>query len=192
MRPLLSVLSTLTFVGSTFFLLSPSLAAAIVHAGTIAADEAQATTCAVGSTSEALGTVTYDDVSNLFTWTYVYGDNAPAFDDGGLFGGGSETISHFHGPALPGVGAGVQVGVGTGTPNSGSATITLSQGADLLAELWYLNVHSSSCGGGEIRGQVLFPPVVPSSSASSMTILALGLMGLSTLLLALRRRQAAR
>ena len=105
MRQLLLSLSTLSIV----LLLSPALALATVHAGTISANEAEATTCAVGSTTEAIGTVSYDDVSNLFTWTYTYGDNAPGFDNGGLFGGGSETSAHFHGPALPGVTAGVRV-----------------------------------------------------------------------------------
>ena len=160
-------------------MLAPSLAMATVHAGTINADEAQATTCAVGSTTQAIGTVTYDDVTNLFSWSYTYGDNASTFDNGGLFGSGTETVSHFHGPAVPGVSAGVTVGTGTGTPNAGSATIAAGEGADLLAELWYLNIHSTTCGGGEIRGQVLFPSPVPASSTLSLGLIALvlGLVG---------------
>lgn len=166
------------------WILSPAVATATVHSGTINADEAQATTCAVGSTTQAVGTVTYDDGINLFSWSYTYGDNAPNFDNGALFSGGTESASHFHGPALPGVPAGVQVGTGTGNPNSGSATISVAQGTDLLDELWYLNIHSSTCGGGEIRGQVLFPPPpmgLPSISSAGVAALVLCLLGAAAL-----------
>ena len=179
------------FLLTVLWVLSPALAIATIHAGTINGDVAQATTCAVGTT-QALGTVTYDDVSGLFSWSYTYGDNSPTFTNGALFGGGSETLAHFHGPALPGVTAGVQVGISPlGTPNSGSATISGAQGTDLLAELWYLNIHSTSCGGGEVRGQVLFPsvPAVPSSSIYGLAALLLGLVGTTTL--AVYRRQRA-
>jgi len=162
-------------------LLIPSLASAVVHNGTINGDEAQATTCAVGSTSQILGTVSYDDVSGLFSWSYTFGDNSPSFNNGNLFSGGTETVSHFHGPAVPGVGAGVQVGTTTGNPNVGSATISGAQGTDLLNELWYLNVHSSNCGGGELRGQVLFPAAAPTGSMPMMTLLVVGLMAASLL-----------
>ena len=53
--------------------------------------------------------------------------------------------------------AGVTVGIGTANPAVGSATISASQETDLLAGLWYVNVHSTAFGGGEIRGQVLVP-----------------------------------
>ena len=66
-------------------------------------------------------------------------------------------------------------------------TITAGEGTDLLAELWYLNIHSSSCAGGEIRGQVLFPVNVHSSSVHGMMVLVLGLMGLATTALVTRR-----
>lgn len=173
-------------MAALFLLGSPAVAT--VHNGTIMGDEAQATTCAVGSTTQAVGTFSYDDVTNLFSWSYTYGDNAPNFDNGALFGGGTETIAHFHGPAAPGVPAGVTVGTGTGTPNTGSATITPTQGADLLADLWYLNVHSTTCTGGEIRGQAIVTAPVPSSSNASglMVVASLMLVGLGLL----RRRSA--
>ncbi len=126
----------------------PAVSTATVHSGTINADEAQATTCAVGSTTQAVGTVTYDDGINLFSWSYTYGDNAPNFDNGALFSGGTESVSHFHGPALPGVPAG------------------------------------STCGGGEIRGQVLFPPPpmgLPSISSAGVAALVLCLLGAAAL-----------
>ncbi len=59
---------------------------------------------------------------------------------------------HFHGPALPNQNAGVQVGTGVaGPPVIGNAILNDSQEADLLAGLWYLNLHTNTDPGGEIR-----------------------------------------
>ncbi len=68
----------------------------------------------------------------------------------------AETAAHFHGPAPAGVNAGVQIGLPAGSPKLGT-TVALSAGqqADLLAGLWYINIHSTMFPGGEIRGQVL-------------------------------------
>ena len=64
------------------------------------------------------------------------------------------TAAHFHGPAAPGVNAGVQVNVGPASPNIGSQVLTAQQESDLLAGLWYLNIHSGTFPGGEIRAQL--------------------------------------
>lgn len=170
-----TILSSILVVG---ILIVSAQAHATVHNGTIAGDEAQATSCSVGSTSQLLGTVTYDDVSGVFTWSFTYGDNAPAFDNGALFAGGTPTVAHFHGPAAPGATAGTRVTVSSATPSAGSTTISASFGAELLDELWYVNVHSSNCGGGELRGQVLFPSAaVPSVSGGAIVALAVLLLG---------------
>jgi hypothetical protein len=44
----------------------------------------------------------------------------------------------------------------------GSAILTAPQESDILAGLWYLNLHTTSFGAGEIRGQVTVadPPAV--------------------------------
>jgi hypothetical protein len=87
---------------------------------------------------------------------------------------------HFHGPALPNQNAGVQVNTGVvGPPVIGNAIISELQEADLLAGLWYLNLHTTAFGGGEIRGQVL---VVP--EPSTLTLVMGGL-----LVLGIRRRR---
>ncbi len=157
---------------------------ATVHNFTIDGDEAQATTCTAGSTSRIVGTATYDDVTNLVSWSYTFGDNAPAYDDGLLLGGAAALFAHFHGPALPGVVSGnILVNTGTANPNSSSATTTPSLGADLIAGLWYLNVHSTTCPGGELRGQLVPVPssAVPSASWPMGILLIGGLLAVSAL-----------
>jgi hypothetical protein len=66
------------------------------------------------------------------------------------------TMAHFHGPAEATKNAGIQVNI----PNpdaafSGEATLTDAQARDLLAGLWYVNVHTAAHPAGEIRGQLL-------------------------------------
>lgn len=68
------------------------------------------------------------------------------------------TASHIHGPGAPGVNAPVlfnltNTGGTTGTL-SGSATLTALQEADLLAGNYYVNTHTSTYPGGEIRAQL--------------------------------------
>lgn len=67
--------------------------------------------------------------------------------------------AHFHGPATTMENASVVVNIGTisglMSPTSGSTTVTLPQAAELLGELWYINVHTVDISSGEIRGQVL-------------------------------------
>jgi hypothetical protein len=85
---------------------------------------------------------------------------------------GTWANSHFHAPGARGVDAGVAYGTGTidsgnpgGTAGTVAGTITMVNNAygsklipaqiqDLRNSLWYLNIHSSTFGGGEIRGQV--------------------------------------
>ena len=77
--------------------------------------------------------------------------------------------------------AGVQVSTGVaGPPVIGNAVLSASQEADLLAGLWYLNLHTTFANGGEIRGQVIPEP-------STALLLGAGLAGLA----ARRRRRKA-
>ena len=39
-------------------------------------------------------------------------------------------------------------------PSVGTTAITALQGADLLSGLWYVNIHTATFPGGEIRGQI--------------------------------------
>jgi CHRD domain len=89
--------------------------------------------------------MTYDTTSKKLTWKVTYsGLTGPA------------TAAHFHGPAEAGKNAGVAVPIaGTASPLEGSATLTDAQAADLTSGKWYVNVHTATNKGGEIRGQVV-------------------------------------
>jgi hypothetical protein len=127
----------------------------------------------------ATGTLTgtYDDVTNVITWSGTFT---------GLLGTSSD--AHFHGPAAIGVGpAGVLVpitaaggdtfpiGVTSGS-YSGTATLSDLNETRLLDELIYINIHSTFAPGGEIRGQ-LIATVIP--EPKTLALLALGLSALA-------------
>jgi len=124
------------------------------------------------ATGSATGT--YDDVTNLLTWTGIFS---------GLTANSSD--SHFHGPAAAGAGpAGVQVPM-TALPDifpigvtagafSGTATLSALQEPMFLGNLLYINIHSvGPFAGGEIRGQVLVP------EPTTLGLLAIGFAGLA-------------
>lgn len=127
----------------------------------------------------ATGTLTgtYDASTNLLSFTVKFnGLAAPA------------TASHFHGPAAPGVNAAVQIPnvgfpVATSGTYSNSFVLTDLQESQLLAGLWYINIHSSVFPGGEIRAQLTegtltgecSPPSVPISNWA--LLISLGLIG---------------
>ena len=110
-----------------------------------------------GSPGTGSGFVTFDtDLSELMweiSWEGLLGD---------------VIAMHFHGPAPPGMNAGIELPIpGLESPSIGSAIITPVQAADLLAGLWYVNIHTTRFPGGEIRGQVVPAP-------GALALLALG------------------
>jgi len=152
----------LTTVAALAMLL-PMAAGAISIPLSATMDGAQANAGA-GTGSPGIGTasITLDTVTHQLSWNITWS---------GLIG--TPTAMHFHGPALPDQGAGVQVSTGVaGPPVIGAAILSLAQEADLLAGLWYLNLHTTSFGGGEIRGQV-----VPEPTTLTLVLLGLGLLG---------------
>jgi hypothetical protein len=140
---------------------TPSFAAIVNLTSFI--DGAQANAGAgTGSTGTGSATMTLDDTTLLFNWNITWS---------GLV---SEIAAHFHGPALPNQNAGVQVGIGVASnPAISSATLTAAQTADLLAGLWYINIHTAANPGGEIRGQVSAIPV-----PAAVWLFGSGLLGL--------------
>ena len=119
-----------------------------------------------GSGGKGAGTMTLDHDTGVFSW-FVAWENLDA----------PVTVAHFHGPATPDQNAGVQVAIDAGSnPSSGSAVLTDGQIDDLLAGLWYVNIHTSAFAGGEIRGQVIALSPVPIPAA--LWLFASALVGL--------------
>ncbi|HBS28487.1 MAG TPA: CHRD domain-containing protein [Phycisphaerales bacterium] len=117
------------------------------------------------------GSVAYDDITNVLSWTITYS---------GLIG--TPTVAHFHGPAPVGVAALVRLdlvalsGGSIASPMVGMTMISQASEQELLDGLWYVNIHSTHRPGGEIRGQVVPAPG------------ALALLGLGGLVSVRRRR----
>lgn len=97
------------------------------------------------NTSSATGTsnITYEKNSNKLTYTINYTGVTP-------------TAMHFHKGAV-GVSGPVEIAIPAPYSNgmTGTLTLTEAQEADLLAGLWYINIHTAAFTGGEIRGQVV-------------------------------------
>lgn len=71
-----------------------------------------------------------------------------------------ETVAHIHGPGAPGVNAPAIFGLPLGSPKIGSVgPLTAQQKDDLMAGLWYVNVHTELYPAGEIRGQITISTV---------------------------------
>lgn len=142
--------SLLAALGGALALGVPPQAPAVIHAfGAISVNVAEETPPPVGGASgSGVFNAVYDDVSNQLTfhvsWTGLT-TNA--------------TAGHLHGPAGPGVPAGVQVdlSISGGTSGSHTATVSLSPAQEtmLLGGLMYINIHTVTNGGGEIRGQII-------------------------------------
>jgi hypothetical protein len=96
-------------------------------------------------------TITYDNVSNTLTYAVTYT---------GLTG--TLSAAHFHGNAAAGVAAGVKIGLtAASSPMVGTATVVEGDEVSMLGGLWYVNLHTSTFGGGEIRGQFAAAVALP-------------------------------
>ena len=127
----------------------------------------------VATSGTGYATITLDDVTNQFTMTGTFQDLIGTTNNG-----------HVHGPAPAGTPAGVMFGItfdfGVTSGNmSHNGVITAQQTADILNDLAYINIHTNSHPGGEIRGQIIPEP-------SSLIILA---VGGGALVVARRRRK---
>lgn len=119
-----------------------------------------------GRTGTGLATLTLDDVSGIITIT------------SGTFSGlsGNTTVAHIHGYSGLGVSSGPIVNLSLtplGTTSGSFSGSGAVNAANVLAGLTYINIHSSTFGGGEIRGQI---GVVPEPGA--VALLGLGAAGL--------------
>lgn len=116
-----------------------------------------------GSLGMGSANMTLDDITKEFKWDINWS---------GLTG--VVTAAHFHGPALPNQDAGVQLGIDIlSNPSTGNRVLERSQESDLLAGLWYINIHTTEEPGGEIRGQVNVVPIPATIWFFSSGLLAL-------------------
>ena len=98
-------------------------------------------------TTSATGTASLTMIGSQLSYVVTYsGLTSPA------------TASHIHGPADVAHAAGVLVPLNTPAGTSGTISGTLSLTpqvlADVLAGMTYINIHTTTNGGGEIRGQI--------------------------------------
>jgi hypothetical protein len=99
------------------------------------------------SLASGSGTFLYDDGTGLLQYTVNYD------------GIGTLTEAHLHGPvdpADPNATGPLLFVLDAGDPLHGTVgPLTLQQGADLLADRWYINIHSLAYPTGEIRGRIM-------------------------------------
>ena len=68
--------------------------------------------------------------------------------------GSAETLAHIHGFSPPGVNGPVLFNLPLGSPKIGTWTYAEADEANIIAGLTYVNIHTVTFGGGEIRGQL--------------------------------------
>lgn len=105
----------------------------------------------VQSAGSGTADLTYDPATHMLSWSIMYS---------GL--SGKVTMAHIHGPAAEGKNGPVQIwltkkGSPVESPIKGQATLTTEQAKQFAAGELYINVHTETHPGGEIRGQVMPP-----------------------------------
>ena len=127
--------------GASLACAAPTMAAMVeMHADLKASNEVPPNE----STGTGSVTANFDTESNKLSWKgAVSGLSGPV------------TAAHFH-AAEAGRNGAVAIpiiGVDQGS-FEGSATLTDTQAEDLMADKWYVNIHTATHKAGEIRGQV--------------------------------------
>lgn len=133
-----------------------------------------------GSTATGFANVQINTDTNVLSYQITYSGLSSA-----------ETAAHIHGFAAPGFNAGVRHTLpGTAGVKTGSWNYPEADEFNILAGLTYINIHTSTNGGGEIRGQIA-PTNTAVPAASTWALGLLGLTVLATAGMAVRRRARA-
>jgi hypothetical protein len=140
------------------FDLSPAGSSAAV--GLSPANEVPPVLASTGSGNEISGGITFDTTTSTLSFAMGYGSSAGFTNLTGV-----PTGMHIHGPAAAGANAPILFDLGPvhfSAPNPaqggiifGSVVYTPAQAEGLLAGLNYINIHTPSHPGGEIRGQLV-------------------------------------
>lgn len=94
------------------------------------------------SAGTGVGFFKFDTVANTITYSHTYHGLTSA-----------EVAAHFHGFSAPGANSGVKINLPLGFHKSGTVAYVPTDEINYLAGLAYINVHTTTFGGGEIRGQ---------------------------------------
>ncbi|MEQ1853205.1 MAG: CHRD domain-containing protein [Chthoniobacteraceae bacterium] len=161
--------------------------------GLLSGNETGAVAGTPGSGGEIGAGITFDDVSKVLTINVGWGTSNGFTNLTGAISG-----AHIHGPAITPTPftttAGVVVNLQTNAvttgytsasfttttsasagTSSGSVTLDATREAQLMASQLYINIHTATNGGGEIRGNLVAVP-----EPSSVGLAALGLMGIAS------------
>jgi hypothetical protein len=97
-----------------------------------------------GSPATGSGTAVVDPNLNTITLNLTFSGLTSAV-----------TMAHLHGPVARGVDGGIKIALADLTsPMSETVAYDEADEADILSGLWYVNIHTVSFGGGEVRGQL--------------------------------------
>lgn len=110
---------------------------------------------AVTTTGTGTAEISYDPTMKMITYKITWQLGSAAATTSNMHFHGSDTGSDT-------VSSGVAIGItGFATGSSGTLSgmtiaLTSAQEAQLLAGKWYVNIHSSTVGSGELRGNIKF------------------------------------
>jgi hypothetical protein len=93
------------------------------------------------STSNGRGTMAFNPATNVLGWEVTHRVPSP-------------TSAHIHTGASGTNGPMVYTFPSVTSPINGSTTLTSDQVMDLLAGRLYIDIHSTACPNGEVRGQI--------------------------------------
>jgi len=110
---------------------------------------------AVTTTGTGTAEISYDPTMKMITYKITWQLGNPSATTTNMHFHGSETGSDL-------VSSGVAIGItgfapgSAGVLNGMTVALTDVQAAQLLAGKWYVNIHSSTVGSGELRGNIKF------------------------------------